>query len=240
MQFRVLQYLLPHFHRQPQSEPLGVLTRLDQRMPGRMRPREPARPGRPRPSRAVPVQRLVQQNHLRLLRFRDLLFWHRLNGVVLRLDVFRLGDRNRDSVNRLVRLRDEVSSTNRAGGVRGEPLVDALRVKHVVTLWDQTQRFGFLELVEANGAFESPFSNLVNLHHRILESGEGFNNCRIEATCRPTRTSSGAELAAGLRGRIGAVADVDGEEAHEEKRGYEDHDYDSQGGAESFVIIRVV
>jgi len=80
------------------------------------------------------------------------LFGKRLNSVVVGLGLgFGLGldvsVENGNSSDGVSGLRDEVGPADGAGGVRGEPLVDALGVEHVIALGDQTQRFGVLELV---------------------------------------------------------------------------------------------
>jgi len=67
-------------------------------------------------------------------------------GFGLGLDVMRSVE-NWNSSDGVSGLRDEVGPADGAGGVGGEPLVDALRVEHVIALGDQTQRFGVLELV---------------------------------------------------------------------------------------------
>ncbi|RDY06148.1 hypothetical protein CR513_09916, partial [Mucuna pruriens] len=62
-------------------------------------------------------------------------------------------------------------------------------------------------------------------------------NASITAGSRP-RDPRRERPAPPARG-VSAVADVDGEEAHEEERGDEDDDYDGHGGAEA-VVIRIV
>lgn len=125
--------------------------------------------------------------------------------------------------------------------MRFEPGVDTLGVEDVVTFRDQTQRFVVLELVQADGALERAFAYLQRLHLGVNEGRESVDNVAVEAA---RRTAPGA-VAAGAAGAddgvagVGAVADVDGEEAHEEERRNQHDDYYGERRAEFHVGVGV-
>lgn len=79
----------------------------------------------------------------------------------------------------------------------------------------------------------------MNLDGGVIEGGEGVDDGGIEATWKASGSSGKREkgissVIVGLR----ALADVDGEEAHEEKCGDKYDDDDGDGGAET-VVVRV-
>ncbi|MED6182005.1 hypothetical protein PIB30_024634 [Stylosanthes scabra] len=138
----------------------------------------------------------------------------------------------------LAGLRNEIGAANGAGCVGGEPLVDALRMEDVVTLWNQTQRFGVLELAEAHRTFQNLFPDLVDLDFRILQNRKSLDHRRIKSPRRPSGPSSAcSDWKGGAGGRIGAVTDVNGEESHEEECCDENDDDYCQGRAQLRVVV---
>lgn len=131
-------------------------------------------------------------------------------------------------------MRDEVGPADGAGSVGGQPLVDTVRMEDVVALGHEAERLGVLELVEADGAFQGTFSNLVNLDCGVVESREGADDGGIEAA-RLASGSSG-EVGEGGAGRLAAVADVEGENAGEEESGDKNDDDDGHGGSVGVVV----
>lgn len=140
----------------------------------------------------------------------------------------------------LARLRDEVGPANRASHVRPEPHVDALGVEHVVALGDEPQGVLVLEFVQAHGALERALPELLALDRGVFEGREGVDHLGVEAAQGrpPPQGAGGAERADAARGPGGgAVAEVDGEEAHQEEGRDEDHDYDGHGRSEVGVGV---
>lgn len=76
----------------------------------------------------------------------------------------------------------------------------------------------------------------MGLDEGVLEGGEGLEDEGVEATWRAAGAAEGgaeaqgADAAAG--GGVGAVADVDGEEAHQKEGGYKNNYDDGHGGSE--------
>jgi len=115
--------------------------------------------------------------------------------------------------------------------VGAQPLVDALGVENVIALGDQTQRFGVLELAQTHRAFQRFFSDFVDLNLGVFEDWECLDHSWVKPTRGPPGACGSERANGGGRG-IGAVAYVDGEKSHEEKRG-DKYDYDyGYGGAE--------
>lgn len=111
-------------------------------------------------------------------------------------------------------------------------------MENVIALGQQTQRLVLLKLVQTDGALQRPLSDLVVLHLRVRESGEGFYDGAVEPTRRRGSASphrEGPADAPGGAGGVRAVADVDGEEAHEEEGSYEDNNDDRHRRAEPWV-----
>lgn len=138
-------------------------------------------------------------------------------------------------------LRDEVGSADGTRGVRSQPLVDALGVEHVVALGDQTQHFVVLELIQADGALERVLPDFEPLDCGVLEGGEGVDDGGVKSAGGAAAGAAGVGSAGADTGGlgVGAVADIDGEEAHEEEGGDEDDDDDGHGGAEALVAVGV-
>lgn len=111
--------------------------------------------------------------------------------------------------------------------MRFKPGVDTLGVEDVIAFRDQTQRFVVLELVQADGALQSAFANLQRLDLRVDEGRESVDDLAVEAArgTSPGAVASGAGGAGDGVAGVGAVADVDGEEAHEEESGNQHDDY---------------
>lgn len=124
---------------------------------------------------------------------------------------------------------EEVGTTNGAGVVIDEPGVDALGVEHVATVWDQTQRFVALELVEAHGAFQRGPTDLDSLHGGVDEGRERVDDVAVEATMSPVVASAAdgdCEVEPPSQSTLSALASVDGEEAKDEEHDDKDHQYD--------------
>jgi hypothetical protein len=129
-----------------------------------------------------------------------------------------VGELNRQR--RLTKFRNEIRSTDRTRGVQREPLVDTLRVKHVVAFRYQTQRFVVFEFIQTNGALQRAFADLQLFHIGIRKDRESHNHFKIESTRRRRTTRARVcQWANRIAARIGAVAYVNGEKPHEEKRG---------------------
>lgn len=111
--------------------------------------------------------------------------------------------------------------------MRFKPGVDALGVEDVVAFRDQTQRFVILELVQADGALERAFADLQRLDLRVHEGRESVDDLAVEAAggAAPGAVASGAGGADDGVAGVGAVANVDGEEAHEEESRNQHDDY---------------
>lgn len=112
----------------------------------------------------------------------------------------------------------------------------------MVALGNQTQRFVILKLVQAHGALQRSLPDFKPPDDFVLQGRERVDNAGVEATRGAASGAAGdgpaGAYTAGLR--VGAVADVDGEETHEEEGGDQDGDDDRHGGAEALVPIRVV
>ena len=140
-------------------------------------------------------------------------------------------------MDRLAGLRDEVGTANRTRGVGTQPGVDAVRVENVVALGYQTQRFVVLEFVQAHRALQRAFPDLQPFHCGVGQGREGIDDLLIEPT-RGRRVSGEdacRDAVAALDPR--AVADVDGEESHEEERGNQNDDDYRHRGAELGVGV---
>lgn len=111
--------------------------------------------------------------------------------------------------------------------MRFKPGVDTLGVEDVVAFRDQTQRFVILELVQADGALERAFADLQRLDVGVDEGRESVDDLAVEATggAAPGAVASGAGGADDGVAGVGAVANVDGEEAHEEESRNQHDDY---------------
>lgn len=165
------------------------------------------------------------------------------HDLVLSFKVHGIGVDARNSADGLIGLRNEVGSADGAGGMGSQPLVDALWVEDVIALGYQTQGFGIFELGQADGALEGAFADLVILDERVLKGGKGLDDCRVETARSTPGTTDGSTESQGANaagGRIGAVADVDGEKAHEEKSGDQDDDDDCHGRGEVVELIGLV
>lgn len=121
--------------------------------------------------------------------------------------------------------------------MRIEPSIDAFGVKHMVAFGDQSEILIVFEFIETNSALKSTFSDLQTLHHRIHESWECLDHRRVKPSrgSAPPQGAAEAGTDAAGGGRFGAVADVDGEETHEEESADEDDDDDGHGRAEILV-----
>lgn len=142
---------------------------------------------------------------------------------------------------RLVRVRDEVGAANGAGRVGREPGVDAVGVEDVVALGEQAKHIAPIELGEADGALQSPLADLVVFDVGIHQHGERLDHRRIEPPQRPrpVGTSAGGVPVDREVAPLGALPDVDGEEAHHEEHADEHDDDDGHGGVEPGAVHAV-
>lgn len=120
----------------------------------------------------------------------------------------------------------------RAGHVRRKPRVNTARMEHVTTIRDQLDSLSLMELAQANWAV---------INHRVLlgltvgHEGKRIDRGGVEAALvvGRWRTVAGGEGGRGSALRsFGEAADVDGEEAQEEKGGEEDEYCEGHGGVE--------
>lgn len=141
---------------------------------------------------------------------------------------------------RLAGLGDEVGSTNGTGGVGSQPGVNAIRVKHMIALWDQTQRLVVLKLVQAHGALQRAFPDLEPLDRGVHQGGEHLYYLRVQPALDVAASGEYASPNAAAWLGFRTVADVDGEESHEEKGGDQNDDDDCHGRAELRVLVGVL
>lgn len=264
VQPRVVDDLAPHVLGQPQRETLAVVARLDQRqrVARGVRPREKehhpreTHPGGSRPTRHALIGRKVRVPPGRWLgsftrRSRLIV----VVGTDMDADMILgtagvgcrvLGGQLHGRKEGLAGLGHEVSPADGTGGVRREPRVDAVGVERVAALGDQAERLLVLELVQAHRALQRPFPDLEPLHRRVQERGEGVDDRGVEPAHPPQRPPPEGVLPGGLpalaaaEAPVGALADVDGEEAHEEEGADQDHhDYGHRGVELLAVLERV-
>lgn len=99
-----------------------------------------------------------------------------------------------------------------------QPSVDALRVEHVVAFRKQAEGVEVFELAQAHRASQRSFPNFEVFDGGVDEDRKGIQDLSVDALRTGARPLSGAgdlALAAGADVCFGAMAEVDGEEAHE-------------------------
>ncbi|KAJ0556305.1 hypothetical protein HanIR_Chr07g0312301 [Helianthus annuus] len=89
--------------------------------------------------------------------------------------------RNRIRNDDVYRIWNKIRTTDRTGHVTLQPSVNTLRMKHVITLRNQPNRFFILVLVETHGALKSPFTDLEAFDGGVYERRKRLNDRRIEA-----------------------------------------------------------
>jgi len=101
-----------------------------------------------------------------------------------------------------------------------EPRINAVGVEDVVAVREEAEGIIVVELGETHGALERVLADLELLDRRVVEDGERLYDGIIESTGTAC-PEDGPAWVSGSGGAfsVGAVADVEGDEGHEEEGG---------------------